>query len=131
MSTRLNEPMRASSMSDIVVSLLLYGCVAGSAEVCAWLLLWVEAVWPAPAGDEVGAVRLKGAAQLAGATGGAVAQGEQVGGDPGEVEGRERAEQMGARDGAEAVGEDKVVDDADPERVGDGESGLPVPGRGA
>ena len=44
-----------------------------------------------------------------------------MGGDPGEIEGRERSEKVTAVDGAQAVGEDEVVDDASPEVVGHAE----------
>ena len=44
-----------------------------------------------------------------------------MGGDPGEIERGERAEEVTAVDGAEAVGEDEVVDDASPEVVGHAE----------
>ncbi len=57
-------------------------------------------------------------------SGGVPASGENdVGGDPGKIERSERAEQMAAVDGAQAVGEDEVVDDARPERVAHAEAG--------
>lgn len=43
-------------------------------------------------------------------------------GDPGEIERGERAEEVTAVDGAEAVGEDEVIDDAGPEIVGHAEA---------
>ena len=45
----------------------------------------------------------------------------EVRGGPGEIERGERAEKVTAVDGAEAVGEDEVVDDAGPEVVGHAE----------
>ena len=52
---------------------------------------------------------------------GATADEKKVRGDPGEIEWRERAEQVSAIDGAETEGEDEVVDDAGPEVVGHAE----------
>ncbi len=53
--------------------------------------------------------------------GGAVADESEMRGNPGEIERRERAEEVSAVDGAETVGEDEVVDDAGPEVVGHAE----------
>ena len=85
--------------------------------------LWVEAIGPAPAGYEIGFVGFEGDGQVLNVFfgGGAVADESEMRGDPGEIERRERAEQVSAIDGAEAEGEDEVVDDAGPEVVGHAE----------
>ena len=81
--------------------------------------LWVEAVWPAPAGDEIGFVGFEGLGQLFDVLFGRRSGGgeEEMGGDPGEIERGERSEKMAAVDGAEPVGQDEVVEDAGPEGV--------------
>src|SRR5437879_1422000 len=87
------------------------------------LKLWVEAGGPAPAGYQVGLVRLEGLGDVLNVFfgSGAAADEEEMRGRPGEIERRERAEKVSAIDGAETVGEDEVVDDAGPEVVGHAE----------
>lgn len=82
--------------------------------------LWVEAVGPTPARHEIGFVGFEDGGHLLDVLlgGDAGADENEVGGDPGEVERGERAEEVTAVDGAKAVGEDEVVDDAGPEGVG-------------
>ena len=78
----------------------------------------VEAVGPAPAGDDVGLFGFEGGGgevDGVGGAGGVVGDEAEVGGDPGEVEGGHGAEQVAAIEGAEVEGEGEVVDDAGPE----------------
>ncbi len=86
-------------------------------------MLWIETVWPAPAGYEVRFVGLEGDGEILDVFfgDGAAADEKKMRGDPGEIERRERAEEMSAIDGAETEGEDEVVDDAGPEVVGHAE----------
>ncbi len=115
-----------SGLAEGEFDLLPHEC--GLLTVACWLrlrlvILWVEAVGPAPAGDEVGFVGFEGGGEVLDVFfgGGAVADESEVRGDPGEIERRERAEKVAAVDGAETVGEDEVVDDARPESVGHAE----------
>src|ERR1035441_9242797 len=87
--------------------------------------LRIEAVGPAPARDEISFVALKGGGQVLNMLlrRGAAAGKQDVRSDPGKVERGERAEQVAAVDGAQAVGEDEVVDDAGPELIVHAEPG--------
>ena len=86
--------------------------------------LGVEAVGPAPAGDDVGLFIFEGYGGVfngAGGAGGVVGDCAQVGGYPGEVERGHGTEQVIAVEGAEVKGKGEVVDDARPKVVLDGE----------
>src|ERR1039458_10343032 len=87
--------------------------------------LWIEAVGPAPARNQISFVALKGGGQVLNVLlrRGAGAGKKDVRSDPGKVERSERAEQVAAVDGAQTVGEDEVVDDAGPEFVVHAEPG--------
>ena len=87
---------------------------------CAHLPSGVEAVRPAPAGDEVGLVRLECCGQILDVLfrRSAVARQGEMGCNPSEIERSERAEKVTTIDGAQTVGQDEVVYDAGPERIG-------------
>jgi len=78
----------------------------------------VEAVGPAPAGDDVGLFGFEGGGgdlDGVGGAGGVVGNGAEIGGDPGEIERGHGTEEVIAIEGAEMEGEGEVVDDARPE----------------
>ena len=88
--------------------------------------LWVKAVGPAPARDEVRFVGFKGYGKFFNvALGGDSAVNEdEVRGNPCEIERSECAKEVSTVNGAEAIGQDEVVDDAGPEIVGHSEGFL-------
>jgi len=84
------------------------------------LCLWVEAVWPAPARYEIGFVGFESYGEILNMFFWRRSRADEgeMRGDPGKIERGERAEKVTAVYGAQAVGEDEVVNDARPEIVG-------------